>query len=256
MFWGVRRPHINPDDEAWVIECWAWLTTLLGPVDGEPRRELLLPSRQHFPTPTATGHALAQHYFDLVQRYMGLSDRRYELVAQEERFNPGSSLAFGAVESKGAGGTYSMHGNQAYITYDPGLLDQPTKLVAVFAHELAHDILLSQPTEPPGGRELEELATDLATAHLGFGLFGVNTAFDFHQFSNFDGASGWSYSRSGYLGESEWGFAIALFLALQDRDPMEVAGFMKTHLVTVVKRAHKYLLANSELIAPLRKSRG
>jgi hypothetical protein len=254
MFWRVRRPHIHPDDEAWLIECWQWLNTLLGPVGGAPRRELLLPSRQNFPATSAIGHARARYYFDLVQRYMGLGDRSYDLVAQEERFNPGSSVAFGAIESKGAGGTYSVHGNRAIITYDPGLLDEPMKLVAVFAHELAHDILLSQPSEPPGGRELEELATDLAVAHMGFGLFGANTAFDFRQFSDV-GVQGWSYARSGYLGESEWGFAVALFLALQDRQPDEVAGFLKPHLVTVVKRAHKYLGANPQLLAPLRASR-
>jgi hypothetical protein len=254
MFWRARRPHIDRDDEAWMLECWQWLTTLLGCVDAEPRRELLLPSKQYFPRTDAVGHGRARHYFELVQRYMGLTHRRYDLVAQKERFHPGSSPAFGAIESKGAGGTYSRTGDAACITYDPVLLDDPMKMVAVFAHELAHDILLSQPSEPPGGRALEELATDLAMAHLGFGLFGVNTAFDYWQAGDV-GWHAWGYSRSGYLGEAEWAFAIALFLVLQDREPKELDGFLKPHLLGVIKRSHKYLGGNPELVEPLRKPR-
>jgi hypothetical protein len=252
MFWRTRRPHVDAEDEAWLIECWRWLTDLLGPVDGEPPRQLLLPSRQFFPVPKATGHARAHHYFDLVQGYMGLADRGYQLAAQPERPNLGSSVAFGAMESKGAAGTYSVPGNTARITYDPGILNDPMKTVAVFAHELAHDILLRQPTEPPGGSDLEEFATDLATVHLGFGLFGANVAFEFSQFTDFD-RQGWSYSRSGYLGESEWSFALALFLALQGREPKETDGFLKQHLSSMVRRAHKYLVANPDVIAHLRQ---
>jgi hypothetical protein len=137
------------------------------------------------------------------------------------------------------------------VTYDPGILNDPMKMVAVFAHELAHDILLNQPSEPPGGPEMEEFATDLATAHLGFGLFGANVAFDFRQFTDFD-RQGWSSSRTGYLGESEWGFAIGLFLALQGRETHEIKNFLKPHLLKVVGRAHRYLLDNSNLVAPLR----
>jgi hypothetical protein len=251
MFWRARRPHVEPDDEAWLIECWRWLNGVLGPVDGDPPRTLLLPVKQNFPATEAKGHARATHYFKLVQRFAGLADRHYELVRQAERPNLGQSVAFGAVETRGADGTYSVRGNTARVTYDPSILADPVKTVAVFAHELAHDILLSQPSEPPGGPDMEEFATDLATAHLGFGLFGANVAFDFRQFTDFD-RQGWSYSRTGYLGENEWGFAIALFLALQNKGTGEIEGCLKPHVLTVVRRAHKYLLANPEVIAPLR----
>lgn len=251
MFWRVQRPHVDQDDELWLIECWRWLTSLLGPVDAESPRSLLLPSLRHFPTTEASGHERATHYFDLVRRYMGLSDRHYELVMQDERPNLGSSIVFGSMKTSGAEGTYSVQGNTAYVTYDPGILGDPMKMVAVFAHELAHDILLNQPSEPPGGPDMEEFATDLATVHLGFGLFGANVAFDFNQFTDFD-RQGWSAARTGYLGENEWGFAIALFLALQNRDTREVDGFLKSHLASIVNRAHKYLVANPELTAPLR----
>jgi len=254
MFWRARRPHLDQEDEAWLIECWQWLTGLLGPIDGDPRRQLVLPARHFFPATDVTGYARALHYFDLVRGYMGLADRHYELVVQAERPNLGSSVAFGNMETKGAEGTYSVRGNTARITYDPGILNDPMKTIAVFAHELAHDVLLNQPSEPPGGPDMEEFATDLATVHLGFGLFGANVAFEFRQFTDFD-RQGWSYSRTGYLGENEWGFAISLFLALQGGEPREIDSFLKPHLLSVIKRAHRYLVANPELIAPLRKAK-
>jgi hypothetical protein len=252
MFWRARRPHIASEDEAWLIECWRWLDGLIGTVDGETPRHLLLPSGQCFPATTARGQARARHYFDLVRGYMGLGDRHYELVAQAERPNLGTSVAFGPMRSEAAGGTYSVRGNVARVTYDAGILGDPMKTVAVFAHELAHDILLGQASEPPGGPDLEEFATDLAMAHLGFGLFGANTASEFRQFTDFD-RQGWSYARSGYLGENEWGFALALFLVLQRREPKDIGDFLKPHLRSIVKRAHRYLLANPEAIAPLRR---
>ncbi len=60
MFWRARRPHVDQEDEAWLIECWQWLTGLLGPIDGDPPRQLVLPARQFFPATEATGHARAE----------------------------------------------------------------------------------------------------------------------------------------------------------------------------------------------------
>jgi hypothetical protein len=40
-----------------LIECWQLLDGLLGPVNGEPRRHLMLPSRQYFPATTASGQS-------------------------------------------------------------------------------------------------------------------------------------------------------------------------------------------------------
>lgn len=251
MFWRTRRPHIDPDDEAWLLDCWRWLNKVTGPIDGQPPRELVLPTRHFFPETKAKGHDRARHYFELVRTQMGLTGRRYELVAQSAQPDVGRSVVFGSMKSGAAAGTFSLSGNAARVTYDPAILSDPIRTVAVFAHELAHDLLINYPFEPPGGFEMEEFATDLATAHMGFGLFGANAAFDFQQHTDFD-RQGWSYQRLGYLTESEWGFAVAVFLALQGQGPESVKDHLKSHLVTVVRRAHTYLKAKPELLAPLR----
>lgn len=251
MFWRTRRPHVDPEDEAWLLACWQWLNKVVGPIDGHPPRELILPTRQSFPDTTLSGHARALHYFKLVQMRMGLSGRRYHLVEQDARPDLGSSIVYGSIKSAGADGTYSDMGNVAKVTYDPGILDDPIRMISVFAHELAHDMLRYRAFPLPGGDEMEEFATDLATAHMGFGLFGANAAFQFQQHTDFD-RQGWKTQRLGYLTENEWGFSIAIFLAIQGRGPECVKDHLKSHLHTIVKRALTYLKAKPELLVPLR----
>lgn len=251
MFWRVRRPHIDVDDEQWLIECWAWLNGVLGPIDGNPPRELHLPGRSAFPPTAETGHAKAKHYFDLVCNRMGLGERDYNLTAQPRRVDMSKIAPLGQFSSRGAAGTFSVRGNASHITYDPQVLNDPQDTIAVFAHELAHDLLLGAGSAPPGGPDMEEPATDLAAAHMGFGLFGANTAFEFKQFTDFD-RQGWASSRRGYLTENHWGFAIALFMALRSIDHGVINGYLKSHLITVVRRARKHLDANPAVIARLR----
>ena len=59
-------------------------------------------------------------------------------------------------------------------------------LITTLAHEICHPILLNIPTEPPGGGDMEEFATDLAMIFFGFGIFGGNSSFQFRQFNNFE----------------------------------------------------------------------
>lgn len=223
----------------------------LGRVDGIPARELQLPGRKAFPPTEQTGHAKAQHYFDLVRQCMGLEERDYTLIAQPRRIDMSKVAPLGRHEGGGPAGTISVRGNVAQITYDPSILDDPQNAIIVFAHELAHDLMLDASSPPPGGPEMIEPATDLIAAHMGFGLFGANTAFEFKQFTDFD-RQGWSYARRGYLTENHWGFAIALFMALRSIETGAIDGYLKSHLVAVVKRARKYINANPRLIEPLR----
>ncbi len=198
MFWR-KRPTVDVETEAWVLETWLWLDTMLGPVNEDDGRELILPSAKRFPDTQKLGHERADHYFGLVREYCGMKDWPCNLVAQDVRSPLEMNPVFGPMSASGALGTFQGQGSSAAITYDPGLLDNPVMLIATFVHELSHYLLLSQPSEPPGSPDLEELATDLATVYLGFGLFGANAAFSFN--ANNDG---WRASRSGYLSEATW----------------------------------------------------
>src|SRR5205085_12416082 len=50
------------------------------------------------------------------------------------------------------------------------LLAHPGRLIATFAHELAHYLLATAPTSPPCEDDEHEFLTDLTAAYLGFGV--------------------------------------------------------------------------------------
>jgi hypothetical protein len=252
MFWRKARPSVDLDTADWILDCWEWLDGILGPIDVEPKRSLILPSRKLFPDTPLQGQQKAEYYFDLVRDLAGLSDWPVDLRAQAPAPNIPGSIVFGRLPSESrAIGTFQRSGNAAVITYDPAILSDRIQFVATMAHELAHYVLLSAQEPPPGGPELEELATDLATVHLGFGLFGANAAFQFKQVTDFD-RQGWSSSQSGYLGENGWCFACALFAEVLEIEPDFYRDYVKASVVAGIRKNRIYLTSKSEILRNLK----
>jgi hypothetical protein len=134
-------------------------------------------------------------------------------------------------------GTFQAHeDNSVTISYNPALTNDPVQLVATFAHELAHYLTATAEEAPPGGWDNWEFATDIAAVFLGFGIFMVNSAFNFRQTSD-DQSQGWQSSRNGYLSETEFIYALALFLALQQLPHDAADGYLKPHLRKLLKKA-------------------
>jgi hypothetical protein len=254
MFWRKPRATIDAETIDWVLECWEWLDEVLGPVDAEPQRQLLMPSRTEFPDTRLVGHARADHYFKLVREKCGMQDWPVDLKAQARGTDLGASIVFGGhIKAQPPLGSFQLRRNAAVITYDPGILDQPIQLIATFAHELAHYLLKSWHCEPPGGAELEELATDLATVHMGFGLFGANTAFEFKQTANYDN-QGWQTGGAGYLGENGWCFALALFCEVLDIEASTYQDYAKSTVAAQIKKNRAYIAAKPEMVRNIRSS--
>ncbi|MBI3439359.1 MAG: hypothetical protein HY054_12065 [Proteobacteria bacterium] len=135
-------------------------------------------------------------------------------------------------------------------------MTKPYKIIATFAHELAHYRLHDVLEKPPGADvepKLEELATEMAVAFHGFALMSANGAFEFQQTQDF-GRQGWSSSFSGYLSEDSWVFALAVFLALREEAPDEARRHLKQHLAKKLDDAWKRLLAAPDLLARLREA--
>ena len=256
MFWR-KRASIDSEELEWFAATWEWLDSINGPVDRAAPRQLILPNRHYFPDPDTEleGHARAVHYFDKVKDYCRMTEWHCEISPQAERLGLKASAALGEMSSSGALGTYSRAGNTAVITYDPELAraDSPEQLIATFAHELSHYRLENAIAPIPGGSDCAELATDLCTVHLGFGLFGANNAFVYKQTSSFD-SQGWSYQRSGYLSEPMWTFANAAFVELIGAPPEAYAEFAKYSIAAGMKKNRAYLKANPNIIGGLRSS--
>lgn len=257
MFGGLlgKGLFLDRDLEDWTFETWAWLMSELGGMAQIGRTQLVLPTRDFFPPTEAAGHAKAEHVFACVKDAMAMGAWECQLVASERRASHQQVAQFNFVQNRqDPSGTFRVEGNQAIITYAADLTDKPHALVPTLAHELAHYLLRTAKHAPPGGWEAEELATELAVAYAGFGVFAANNAFLFEQHGDAFG-QGWRSQRNGYLSERSWALANAIFLALKDDETLwaEADKRLKPTIAEMVRQARKYLKRKPELLAPLRE---
>jgi hypothetical protein len=254
MFWRAKSP-IEGDDEEWQLECWRWLLNHLGGAGALSQRALVLPTREYIKWPRLAGRDLANDIFGQVARYFGADPREFEIVEQDESIDPVlAPLQVVANAPVDAAGTFALDGNRMRITYNPALLKSPMKLVATFAHEISHPLLFAIPEDPPGGPEMEEFATDLAVIFFGFGVISVNTTSNFVGFrDDATGTQGWRFDGLGYLSLAERTFALAVFLALAEKDAAEVLPYLESGPAAYFKKASKYIAANPSMIIGLRE---
>ncbi len=228
MFWK-QKPTIDSDDLDWQIETWAWLLKNLGGIDAMRDYPIAAPHHTQFPPSDLVGEEHAAFVFQQVAKRFRIDPSTFDLVAQEEEIKPVlGPLAVVQNTPTGPLGTYSNPDMDKHVvSYSPALLDNLEGLIATFAHEICHPILLAIEEKPPGGYELEEFATDLAMVFHGFGIFGANGAFSFAQYSDVaTGTQGWSYSGAGYLTQAEWGFALAVRTILTGSDAKIIEYFL------------------------------
>lgn len=249
-FFGTRR-FLDEDDEAWQIETWQWMLREFGGTADLRRSPFVLPTREFFPPGPDTGRARAEHVFQTVKKLARMEDWPCELIDQPRRAEL-RVADLGSLKpiTSPPGGTFLIRDGVAQISYDPSDLEKPINLIATFAHELAHYRLSRVPSEPPGGHDLHEFATDLCAVYLGFGVFAANSAFNFKQANEFSGSS-WQYQRSGYLSQRALVFALAIFLKLRGQKMDAVGVHMKDYLYTDLSKAWKYLGANDSPMKPL-----
>jgi hypothetical protein len=254
MFWNSARSPLEPEEEDWIISCWEWLLQELGDMENFHLAPLVLPNGDFFPPAKATGHARAEHIFNCVARLSGTADWPYILMSQDDAINPilGPLAVVQNTPSDPAGTFTTETGRQIEITYNPELVSQPSNLIATFAHEIAHGLILTASSEPPGGEEFEEYAVDVTTVFLGFGIFGANHAFEFSQYSDAgSGTQGWSYRRTGYLSEMQWGFNLGIFLYLRGEPPETALQWLKPGPAAALRKTLKYLRKHPERVATL-----
>ncbi len=253
MFWRAK-PTIDEDDEAWQLECWQWLLENFGGLPALCGRPTLIPSQSDFPPSGRTGMDHASFVFGQVAARFPVDPEQFDLVMQQEAVSPQlGPLAHVVGAPQQPLGTWSVSAETRHrVSFEPALLDDLAGLIATFAHEICHPLLLTIAEPPPGGEENEEFATDLATVFFGFGLFGGNQAFVFQQFTDSaTGTQGWSAKRSGYLTQNEWGFALAVRAMLTGEDTGAVEKYAVDGLKANFDKNFRYLSRNPEILQPL-----
>lgn len=250
IVFGTRSGGLAHRQRAWLLRGFGGLSEL-------KQAPLVLPTRRFFPPTEAKGHARAEHIFGCVMEHARMAGWSCRLVAQEPRpeLRVGDVTALKVDSNHAPAGTFGFSGNEVVITYDPGAVDDPMKLVATLSHELAHFKLSAIAEDPPGGPDAHELVTDLTAVYLGFGVFGANSAFNFNQHQDVM-SQGWSWSRQGYLSEREWAFALAIFLELKTEPAEQLKPYLKNHLMTDLKSAIRYMRKHPDWTGRLRQIDG
>jgi hypothetical protein len=249
--WGKaeRKTYLNAEDEDWHLQTWLWMLRHFGGTSRLKNIPLVTPTDDFFPTTDLTGEKRAGYIFDRVKRFMGLSGSQIELIVQPE---PPPFLA--TPDSPSEAGTFLMDDGKATISFAPELIDEPLKLVATFAHELCHFQMSTVSEPPPDDSEMREYATDLMTVYFGFGIFGADCAFNFWQGPGGGRTGGpWGCSTLGYLRESDWVFALAVFLNLRGQDCADFDKWLKDSMYCELKDACAFLASNPNHLAELRR---
>lgn len=237
------KPLLSQSDIEFQVATFKWLLKNFGGDDFYKTTELVLPTKEYFPSKVDSPEGAASETFEAVKKHAGLENWMCKLEIQEEDADPvvAATLAIQNAPTSPHGTFQATEDNEVVITYNPALASQPTQLVATFAHELAHYLTATSKEEPPGGWENWEFATDIAATFLGFGVFMANSAFSFSQYTNSD-SQGWKSSRNGYLSESEHIYALAIFNALKGISAELALDHLKPHLKKLLKKAHKELV--------------
>jgi hypothetical protein len=256
QMWPFKpTPIVDADTAAWHVDNFAWLAASFGGNGALAATTLVLPKPGFFPSDGEQGHDKALRIFERVKHYCGMGNWPVDLVPDHNPAAiPSSPMSLSApVHGKHAQGTFSVAGGAVQISYAPSLLANPERMIATFAHELAHYLLATAPTSPPCEDDEHEFLTDLTAVYLGFGVCMANSVFDFQPLQ--DGLmQGWRMGRSGYLPEQDLVFATALFIAAKDLDPTPACQCLKPHLAALLKRGLRDLTSDRRFVNRIRES--
>ncbi len=210
--WLKGKPKCAVTDEvrAWVDGRVSWLAKQFG--TQRLRCEMILPDSRFFPDayrPTEEG---ARGLFAHVCRFLSIAPERIDLrffkVADHRAMSPQDWW-------RNTPGLRQNRAGREIIQVEEGNFQDPLALVAIFAHELSHVILLGENRLTGEEEDLEPL-TDLAAAALGFGVFMANAAYQSHTALRLR-----TTETLGYMGDPCHLYALAVlsFLRYQGAPP-------------------------------------
>jgi hypothetical protein len=105
-----------------------------------------------------------------------------------------------------------------------------------------------------GDRPDAEPLTDLATVYLGMGIFTANAAFEFTAGRGpgyYARTGGWSSSRTGYLTEQMFGYALACLAVQRGERQPPWTGYLDTNPRGYMKQGLRYLRGDAVARAAL-----
>lgn len=239
MVFGLldRGPLLDEAYAGWMFDVYAWA---LRNFDAQMFRDetiLVTPSNDHFPGKASSPEEMANLIFDRVVTYAGMAHWPLKLLPPETCLleSAGEVRVVGSMRGARAVAIDSSPTNLT-LSYDPGYLNNPEAMIAVFAHTLAHYLGSSADEPPPGGTENWPQVTEILAVFLGFGLMFANTALVLPR----GGCCGGPVvRRQAYVSQHDITYALAIFSALKGLPLKEVLGHLKGSLRGHLKQASR-----------------
>lgn len=244
MLSSRKRELVPPENIEWLFDIHEWLLRNLGGWTDFEKQQLVLPNDAFFPLhQNLPAQEFATALFDKAKEHARMWGWPVSLSAHCD-LAPADQYLGGLPylsRSTGAAGTFAMTSKgDAKITYSENSVEDPMSFIAAMAHELAHYLMHTIEEVMPGGDDVEELATDVCSSFLGFGIFAANAACSFAQYQ--DGRMiGWRAKRQGYLDERMLVFSLAIFLQSREIDASVVYRFLKINPRNYLKKAVRSL---------------
>lgn len=223
--WFSAKCPLNTYEKTWTEWRMRWLADQFG-IERLLQAKVILPTEEFFPDPYRGTDEDVQRLFERVCGYMTIDAQKIQLEVCPD------------VQLPGAAGHYDQ-GEQTVIRIAESQCNEPLRLVATLAHELAHEMLLG------GGLLTADIAdhewvTDLLPVFLGLGMFAANSAV-YESRSREGHESWWAIGKQGYLPSRVFGYAFALFAFLRgERDPTW-AKHLRLDASSAVREGLRYL---------------
>lgn len=231
---GWFRPQcpLETWEKTWTETRMLWLAQRLG-IEPLLQAEVILPNEQYFPDPYHGGVEDAQRMLNRLCGYMRVDPHTIELEVCADYQLPG------------AAGHY-VGSDKAIIRIAESQLQEPLKLAATLAHELAHEILLGGGLLSPEVAD-HEWVTDLLPVFLGVGVFAANAVIT--ERSGLDGQiSWWVMQRQGYLPARIFGYAFALFAFVRDEPKPSWATHLRPDAASALRGGLDYLTRTNDTL--------
>jgi hypothetical protein len=255
MFSFSRKLPISEEERLWVENGFRRLEKMLGRWR-MLAADVVLPTSEYFPDRYDGTADTAEPLFRRVCGYMQVDRTTIELeIFADETAELRKLLPYWRGDSAGCAGLYThespVDGDQPnegiVVAVRSSQLQDPLALVATFAHELGHVILLGRRLMDPRVPDHEPM-TDLLTVFLGLGIFTSSSAARFQQYQD-DRQAGWSIQRLGYLPEAVYGYALARFAVERGEQKPKWIKHLSTNVRVYFDRSHAWITKQPGFIA-------
>ena len=235
----IRKTSPIPDaSREWIENSFKWLIDRFGEQNIRTRR-ILTPHHSDFPIRYNGQPSTAQETLNIVATQMEVDPASIHL----ELYDEGNVVLSGDIYLKQyqtlnyAAGRYfgKEEDGKYHIWLEQRQLNQPEKMVATLAHEIAHIKLLGE-----GAIEKnDEPLTDLTTIVFGLGIFNANACFQFYK--GFDGSG---HSSLGYLTQQEWGYGLALLALFRKEPEADWIQLLTKNIRSDIAKSIEYIMEN------------